>query len=229
MAADEAKDQFQRNQIWVGSARILSEGDLPSVISINFHDRSTGNIVRLADGGSWRNVVIDLAAAIECVVEIGAIKIQAGGLRISFVVNAGRCSTGATVTVGEGCVFNGAMHIIGPLTPGLGVNIGSHGLFATNVSVRGSSHHAIWDSNTGRLLNPEAGITIGDRVWLGDGVVVLNKARIPSGSIVGARSIVNREFLQENTLLAGSPAAVRRENVMWTNEFPVDNGASPRE
>jgi len=228
MAAQETNDPFRRNQIWVGATRLGSADELPTGVTVNFHDRSAGNIVRLAAGGSWRNVVIDLGAAIECVVEVGAIKIQSGGLKISFVVNAGRCSNGARVTVGEGCVFNGAMHIIGPLTPGVDVRIGSHGLFATNVSVRGSSHHGLWDLTTGKLLNPEAGIVIGDRVWLGDGVVVLNKARIPSGSVVGARSVVNREFTQENVLLAGSPAAVRRENVMWTNDFPLDNGATTR-
>lgn len=228
MSTDHIPDPFQRNQIWVGSTRLGSADDVPAGVTVNFHDRSTGNVVRLAEGVAWRNVVIDLSAAIDCVVQIGAIKVQSGGLRVSFVVNAGRCSTGVTVSVGDGCIFNGAMHIIGPLTPGLAVEIGKDGLFATNVSVRGSSHHGIWDKTTGQLLNAEAGITIGDRVWLGDGVVVLNKARIPSGCIVGARSIVNREFLEENSLLAGAPASVRRQNVYWTNEFPVDNGASAR-
>ena len=221
-------DYYRRNQVWVGSTRLSTAEDLPTGVTVDFHDRSIGNIVRLSDGGRWRNVVIDLSAAIDCVVEIGAIKVQSGGLRISFVANGGRCSTGTTVSVGRGSIFNGSMHIIGPLTPGLSVSLGENGLFATNVSIRGSSHHALWDLETGALLNPEVGIAIGDRVWLGDGVVVLNRAVIPSGSVVGARSVVNKAFAEENTLLVGAPAIVRRRNIAWANEFPMDNGASPR-
>lgn len=228
IAAAPVSEPYRRNQVWIGSARIWSAEGLPLGVAVNFHDRSTGNIIRLADGGRWRNVVIDLSSAIDCIVEIGAIRVQSGGLRVSFVANSGRCSTGTTVSVGDGCIMNGAMQIIGPLTPGLSVTVGENGLFAANVSIRGSSHHGLWDLETGALLNPEVGIKIGNRVWLGDGVVVLNRAVIPSGSVVGARSVVNKSFTEENSLLVGAPAAVRRRNVTWTNEFPLDNGESPR-
>lgn len=196
-------------------------------MTVNFHERSTGNLVRLPDGHSWRGIVIDLGSAIECSVSLGAVRVQFGGLRISFVSNSGRCSTGAWVSVGDGCVFNGATHIIGPLTKGLGVHVGRDCLFASGISVRGSSHHGLWDLATGRLLNPGVGIEIGDHVWVGDQVVLLNKAKVSAGSVIAARSIVNKAFSEQNALLAGAPAAARRAGVRWTHAFPLDNGMAP--
>lgn len=184
--------------------------------------------MRLSEGARYQGVVVDLGSAIECSVTIGRVKVQFGGIRVSFVSNAGRCSTRAHVSIGDGCVFNGATHIIGPLTPGVGVRVGNDCLFASGISLRGSSHHGLWDLETGALLNPEVGIEIGDHVWLGDQVVVLNKARVPGGSVVAARSIVNKAFTETHSILAGSPASVRRTGVDWTHEFPLDNGVAER-
>ena len=224
----KTSDPYSRNEIWHGSRRVLSSGDLPEGVAVNFHARSSGNSVHLAEEARYHNVVVDLGSAIDCRISIGKIRVQFGGIRISFVSNSGRCSTGTFVEIGDGCVFNGATHIIGPLTAGVGVTIGRDCLFASGISVRGSSHHGLWDLESGALLNPEVGIDVGDHVWLGDQVVVLNKARVPAGSVVAARSIVNKPFSDAHSLLAGAPAAVRRSGVDWSHEFPRDNGAAPR-
>jgi len=212
----------------VGDVRVTRPEELPDGLTININDRSTGNEVRLAAENSWRAVVVDLGAAIDCVVEIGAIKVNFGGVRISFVSNAGRCSTGVRVSVGDGCTFNGSTHIIGPLSPGLAVTLGKDCLLASGISIRGSSHHGLWDLESGELLNAERGIEIGEHVWIGDQVVVLNKAVIPSGSVVGARSVVNKAIGESNALIVGSPATVRRRGIVWTSDFPIDNGATRR-
>lgn len=224
----ETADPYARNEIWYGDRRVHNAESLPPGVTVSFHARSTGNVVRLAEGARYHGVVVDLGSAIQCAVTIGRVKVQFGGIRISFVANSGRYSTGAFVTIGDDCVFNGSMHIIGPLTAGLGVSVGRDCLFASNISLRGSSHHGLWDLETGELLNPESGIEIGDHVWVGDQVVVLNKARIPRGSVVAARSIVNKAYSGSHLLLAGAPAAVRRTGVDWTHTFPLDNGASTR-
>ena len=223
----QSEDPFVRNQVSVGNKQISAMEELPAGVTINFHPRSTGNRVLLSERAQYRAVVVDLSAAVDCRVSIGAVRVRFGGIRVSFVEDDGHHSTGSFVTLADGSVFNGATHVIGPLTPGMGVSIGRDCLFASGISIRGSSHHGLWDIATGTLLNPEAGIEIGDHVWVGDQVVVLNKARIPHGSVVAARSIVNKQFTEPNSLLAGMPAAVRRTGVAWTLEFPRDNGASP--
>lgn len=56
------------------------------------------------------------------------------------------------------------------------------------------------------------GCTIGDNSMIGIGATILNRARIGSNSIVGARALVtmDREF-PEGVLILGSPARVERE------------------
>ena len=52
-------------------------------------------------------------------------------------------------------------------------------------------------------------IEIGDDVWLGYGVVVLDGVKIGSGAVVGANSVVTKD-LPENAIAVGSPAKVIR-------------------
>ena len=67
-------------------------------------------------------------------------------------------------------------------------------------------------------LNPPQDIEIGDHVWLGTRVLVLKGARIGSGTVVGAGSIV-AGTLPSDVLAVGSPAKVVRENVVWTRDM----------
>ncbi|WP_433674934.1 acyltransferase [Microbacterium gorillae] len=222
------ENPYEANEIWLDSERITEAEGLPRGVTVTFKPTSVGNVVQLSSAGRYQNVQIDLGSAANCVVSLGSIRVAFGGLKISFVLNNGRVSSGAAVSVGDGTVFNGATHIIGALSDGVAVTIGRDCLFASNVSVRGSSHHGLWDMDSGELLNPEVGITVGDHVWVGNQVILLNKAEIGSGSVVAARSIVNKRFVEQNALLAGTPAAIRRSRVEWTNGFPKDNGAQPR-
>lgn len=222
-------DNFERNLVTVGGNRITSSAELPTGVTMNFMPRSVGNRVEIAPNQKVSNVTVDLGSARGCTVQLGQLRVPFGGLRVSFVANNGRISTGSEVTVGDGCTFNGSTHIVGALSDGIAVRIGRDCLFASGITVRGSSHHGLWDLDSGALLNPETGIEIGDHVWLGADVIVLNKSAIPSGSVVAARSVINRPFGDENVLLAGSPAAVRRSRIAWTHDFPVDNGVSGRD
>lgn len=221
-------DPFVRNSVWVDDTRVTGSSELPSGVALNFHGRSAGNTVNLTRGAQYRGVIIDLSSAIGCRVTVGAIRVHFGGVRVSFVLNSGRCSSGSIVTIGDGCVFNGSTHVIGALTNDIAVRVGRDCLFASGISIRGSSHHGLWDRTTGVLLNPEQGIDIGDHVWIGDGVVILNKARIGRGSVVAARSVVNKPTAEDHVLLAGAPAAVRRSDIDWTHAFPLDNGGAAR-
>ena len=229
MEKDRPRGDFERNTITVGDIRITSSTELPPGVTINFKPRSVGNRVEIAPVQKVSNATVDLSSARNCTVRLGQLRIPFGGLRVSFVENRGKVSTGSEVTVGDGCTFNGSTHIIGALSEGITVRIGQDCLFASGITVRGSSHHGLWDLDSGALLNPETGIEIGDHVWLGADVIVLNKSTIHSGSVVAARSIVNRRFSDENVLIAGSPAAVKRSRVAWTHDFPADNGVSGRE
>lgn len=58
-------------------------------------------------------------------------------------------------------------------------------------------------------------ITIGDDVWIGNGVKIFKGSSIPNGCVVAAGSIVRGKFTHENAILAGIPAKLIKENVSW--------------
>lgn len=61
---------------------------------------------------------------------------------------------------------------------------------------------------------------IGNKVWIGKGATVLKGSRIGDGSIVGAHSVVSGIYPM-NSLIAGVPSKIIRENVNWNRE--IDN------
>ncbi len=58
-------------------------------------------------------------------------------------------------------------------------------------------------------LKTKGGITIGDDVWFGFGVIVLDGVRIGDGAVIGAGSVVTRD-IPGGAIAAGSPARVLR-------------------
>lgn len=98
--------------------------------------------------------------------------------------------------------------------------IGNDCLFAYDIDVRTGDSHSIIEMGTGRRTNPPQDVIMGDHVWIAAHCSILRGSRIPSGSIVGTRSVVTRNSagLDGNVLLCGSPASVVRENVTWRRE-----------
>ena len=122
---------------------------------------------------------------------------------------------GGVIRIGPGTTFNQvglSMHEAGR------IDIGADCMFSTDIHMDPSDMHPIYDRATAERLNPPQDIEIGDHVWLGTRVIVLKGARIGSGTIVGAGSIVSGT-LPGDVLAVGSPAKVVRENVVWTRDM----------
>lgn len=97
------------------------------------------------------------------------------------------------------------------------VFIGSECMFSWDVKIFTSDGHAIVD-NFGNLINTPDDVVIADNVWLGYGSVLLKGTSINYGSVVGAGSIVTKKFLDNNVIIAGSPANVIRGGVNWMRQ-----------
>lgn len=93
--------------------------------------------------------------------------------------------------------------------------IGRHCMFSRKIEIRTTDAHSIVDRETGRRLNGAGSVTIGDHVWVGLGVVISKGANIPTDSVVGAMSFVNRSFDEPGVVLAGAPAKVVRRGITW--------------
>ncbi|MDQ3796893.1 MAG: acyltransferase, partial [Pseudomonadota bacterium] len=56
-------------------------------------------------------------------------------------------------------------------------------------------------------LHTKGGIVIGDDVWLGVGVIVLDGVHIGNGAVIGAGAVVTRN-VPDNAIAVGIPARV---------------------
>lgn len=89
------------------------------------------------------------------------------------------------------------------------IQIGNNVAISENVTIRDSDNHKVSNSNI-----VKAPIIIEDDVWIGLNVTILKGVTIGSGSVIAAGSLVNKS-VPKNTMVAGVPAKVIKENVYW--------------
>lgn len=113
----------------------------------------------------------------------------------------------ASLTIGENAYMNIGATIIcaNKITLGDGVTLGR------NVTIR--------DTHGGHVINrtdfqTTAPIEIGDHVWLCEGCTIMPGVKIGAGAVIAAHALVLHD-VPANTMVAGVPAKVIRENVQW--------------
>ena len=123
------------------------------------------------------------------------------------------------VTIGADCSVNVSAAVRGRVRVGDGVRIGSH------TSVLGFDH-AFDDVDVPvfRQGLTSRGITIGDDVWLGAHVVVLDGVDVGSHAVVGAGAVVTRD-VPAYAVAVGNPARVVRDR--RTGERPAPRRPDP--
>lgn len=96
------------------------------------------------------------------------------------------------------------------ITAGDVVEIGSGFTCGRDVVIRSYDGHTICQEGY-KVSEP---IKIGKHVWIGQGATILKGVAIGDGAIVAAGAIVTKD-VSANTIVAGIPAKVVRENVIW--------------
>lgn len=128
-------------------------------------------------------------------------------------------STNSAILIGSNFSCENVM-IVENQADGTKIEIGNDCMISGQIVIRSGDAHAIYDKDTKKLLNPDKDTKIGDHVWIAYGSQILKGSNIPSGCVVGAGSIVNKKFYEENCIIAGNPAKIVKQNVAWDRRSP---------
>lgn len=116
------------------------------------------------------------------------------------------------IVIGESTTF-GSVYIL--CQENCDVYIGSWCMFSRDIEIRTTDAHSVVDVKSRQRINAPASVKVGNHVWVGVGSLISKGSQIPNDSIVGAYSFVNKEFTEENVLIAGTPAKIVRHGVTW--------------
>lgn len=99
------------------------------------------------------------------------------------------------------------------------ISFGQDVLVSWNTLFMDSDQHSLMD-NDGKLLNYDDSIKIGNHVWTSSNVTILKKTVIGNKYVVGCNTLIHDKFEQDNILIAGNPANIRRERINWSYKKP---------
>ncbi|QFR01141.1 acyltransferase [Streptomyces phaeolivaceus] len=104
-----------------------------------------------------------------------------------------------TLTTGTDCTLNPFTAVRGTVSLGTGVRVGAH------TSLLGFNHSTAPDLPVFRQPQTSRGITVGDDVWIGSHVVVVDGVTIGDHCVIGAGAVVTKD-VPAWTVAAGNPA-----------------------
>jgi len=142
------------------------------------------------------NVVLD-AKGKDSSIEIGdSIFI---GKNTIFSCASSIIKVGNEVSIGPGSYIRASR---GPVTLGSYITIGAH-----TVIISGNPDYKRLDIPMMKQEGEAKGITIGDDVWVGVGVMIIDGVRIGNGCVIGAGAVVTKD-VSDYSIAAGVPAKV---------------------
>lgn len=77
--------------------------------------------------------------------------------------------------------------------------------FSWDCLVMDSDTHSILDEQ-GERMNSDKYIVFGDKIWIGNGCMLLKGSQIPNTCVIGARSVVSGNKFSDHTIIVGNPA-----------------------
>jgi len=116
------------------------------------------------------------------------------------------------LTIAEGTTINQARIICDDAD----IAVGKDGLWSDEILVQSNDQHGIIDLNTMKVCNAaRRRIMIHDHVWVGRRSILMPDVEVGKGAILAAGAILTSD-MPENTIFAGVPARLIRENVSWS-------------
>lgn len=169
--------------------------------------RGADAVVEIGEWSRFRNSRITMGDG-------GQVSIGKTRRMINTVIDLSGQGQGKKLTIGTGTTIEGARFAMAGGGPRV-VSIGKDCMLSSGITFRPSDGHAIFDLDTGRVINHAKPIIIGNHVWVGAGVTFVKGSRVSDNTIVGTGSLVSRSFEQQHIAIAGNPAAIVRANIGW--------------
>lgn len=94
------------------------------------------------------------------------------------------------------------------------INFGDDCLVSWESLFIDGDYHKIFNSD-GKLTNAPQPINIGKHVWFGCRCLILKGVTVADNCVVAAGSLLNGAYTTSNSIIAGSPAKVVKENITW--------------
>ena len=164
------------------------------------------NVIEVSDGAKG-NIIIETQESKKAHVSIGKISVRERLYIKMFGINAKFIIGNNTSIVSLNAIVN---------TNGK-VQIGNDCMFSHTISLMQSDQHQIFDMYSRKRINHKKDIYIGNHVWVGRECELLPGASIGDNCVCGARTTTSAEF-PPNVILAGCPAKIIRENIIWARD-----------
>lgn len=101
------------------------------------------------------------------------------------------------------------------------VYIGQDCMFAKHTYIWASDAHTIMDCTTKKILNNiKHPVTVGDHVWIGEGVRMTKNTKIHDNSIIAMGTVCCNDYKSKNVIIAGVPGKIIKRKVTWRRENP---------
>ena len=167
------------------------------------------------------------------------VKINIYGNNNKIIIGGWTYIHNSAITIGfPECPINNCTVKIGRLTTANSMNvqlgesdsevlIGENCMISFKVEITCTDTHSILDKD-GNLLNRGEKIEVGNNVWLCKNITILKNTKIPSNSVVAQGSIVTKKFDTENVIIAGNPAKIVKENIIWDRKRPEEYTGSKK-
>lgn len=178
------------------------------IIGSAFNVKGEKNIIKFEGGNKLNNCHIFLRGTNNSIIIGSHTKLKDVELWIEDNNNK--------IIIGDDCSFMGRCHIA--CTEGTSIIIGNQCLLSSGITFRSGDSHSIIDISSGIRLNPAKNIYVGDHVWIASNVTICKGVNILNDCVIGTGTVVTNDFFDHNSLIAGVPARVIRQNISWTGE-----------
>ncbi|MDH5150438.1 glycosyltransferase 61 family protein [Brevibacterium casei] len=204
---------LRRNRLLVVEAD-GSEQEVEEYPGLKITFGGVGNVVKIEADSVFTNSRLDISHDSSLYIE----KTSRRGIR-NTVISMGGSMSNKSLHIGRNIQIEGS-HISMAGEDDLKMTIGSDNLWSSNVVIRATDGHPIFErANPGVVVNRAGPLVIGDDVWIGSSVVIMKGVEVGSGSVVGQGALVSKSFDEKHVVIAGNPARVVKRDIYWKHEY----------